>query len=151
MSSLWCKCGNRIADTTDFLPYKAHIRADEDTEKPIELLVDSLERFWEAREHGQQDDFLRHWDLSRGEDATTAEWDVEYYRDKPLASVLYHLIYSVWNQYERTIYECDECGRLWVELEPRESNHYAPYLPETEARHLLWSPHDHNPYGLLKE
>lgn len=26
----WCKCGNRISDTTDFLSYKAHLLADQD-------------------------------------------------------------------------------------------------------------------------
>lgn len=26
----WCKCGNRISDTTDLLSYKAHLLADQD-------------------------------------------------------------------------------------------------------------------------
>ena len=67
---------------------------------------------------------------------------------KPLSEVLEALIFPFWNKYDRIIYDCEECGRLWVELE---GNRFAPYLPETEARHVLWSRRNHNPYGYLDE
>jgi hypothetical protein len=148
MSKLGCSCGHSMTDNTDFLPYKAHLREDEDTQKPIELLADVLERFWEARQRGQQDDFLRQFTLSEGESDTMAELVVKDSHNESLAQVLFHLIFPFWNNYDRVIYECEECGRLWVELE---GNRFAPYLPETEARHVLWSRRNHNPYGYLDE
>lgn len=50
--------------------------------------------------------------------------------------------------YDRVIYECEACGRLWIEMD---DDHCAPYLPETDARHVLWSRRNHNPYGYLDE
>ncbi len=59
MSKLGCVCGHTIVDQTDFLPYKAHIREDEDVQKPIELLADILARYYEARQQGQGDQFVK--------------------------------------------------------------------------------------------
>src|SRR5690348_11743201 len=126
MSRLGCTCGNSIPDHTDFLPYKAYIREDEDTEKPIELLADVLERFWAAREQGRLADFLRECAHSRSNGDMAAEWEVTYYQDKPLSDVLAHLIFPFWNNYDRTIYECEECGRLWIQVG---RNRFVAYLP----------------------
>jgi len=45
MPKLGCKCGNIMRDNTDFLPYKTHLREDEDTQKPIELLAELLSQY----------------------------------------------------------------------------------------------------------
>lgn len=34
----YCKCGNRISDTTDFIPYKAHLIADQDFDDLLESI-----------------------------------------------------------------------------------------------------------------
>jgi hypothetical protein len=148
MSHFGCTCGHSIHDQTDFLPYKARIRADEDTEKPIELLADTLSQHWEARQHGQEAEFIRQVELSRGETEGYAELIVNHLHGKPSSEVLCHFIYSFWNKYDCTLYECEECGRLWVETE---RNRFASYLPETDTRHVLWSRHNHNPHGYLDE
>lgn len=150
MSKLACLCGHIIRDQTDFLPYKAYIREDEDTQKPIELLADTLTCYYEAREQGPEAEveFIRQFYLSRGESERFADMQVQYLEGKPLTTVLSDLIFPFWTNYDRTIYECEECGRLWVEMD---GNHCVPYLPETDTRHVLWSRHNHNPYGDLDE
>jgi hypothetical protein len=149
MSKIGCTCGHVIRDNTDFLPYKTYIREDEDTEKPIELLATVLARFWEAREQQRESAFIRDLFISRGEAVSGAEWYVEYLKGKPLPEVLFSLILPFWNHYDRVIYECEECGRLWVEVEEKANEFvgitYVPYAPETDTRHVLWSRHHHNP------
>ncbi len=146
MSKLGCLCGHTIRDQTDFLPYKAYIREDEDTQKPIELLADTLARYYEAREQGQEAEveFIRQFYLSRGEPEEVADSNVKYLEGKPLSTVLFDLIFPFWSNYEREIFECERCGRLKVQTE---RNLFVSYLPETDTRHVLWSRHNHNPYG----
>lgn len=153
MSKLGCICGHIIVDTTDFLPYKSNLRDDEDTQKPIELLADILARFWDARAEGRQDDFIREFEMQCGESAKGAEFEVRWLQGKPLSEVLYSLIFPFWSNYDRIIYECEQCGRLWVELGGNSASRrrWVSYLPETEERHVLWSQHNHNPYGYHDE
>jgi hypothetical protein len=148
MSKLGCTCGHYIRDQSDFLPYKARIREDEDTQKPIELLAETLAQWWEARQHGQEAEFIRQFELTQGEGERAAEWDAQELAGKPLATVLFHLIYPFWTNYDRTIFECEACGRLWVE---RDDGTFAPYLPESDTRHVLWSRNNHEPYGPHRE
>ncbi len=49
MSSFGCVCGHTIPDKTEDNPYKAYIREDEDTQKPIEVLADLLARYIRPR------------------------------------------------------------------------------------------------------
>jgi hypothetical protein len=148
MSKFGCTCGHTIVDQTDFLPYMAHIREDEDTQKPVELLADLLSQYWDARQQGQEADFMRHYELSRGATENWAEIVVRQLAEQSLSQVLADLIAPFWNNYDRTIYECEDCGRLWVQME---DGHFVAYLPETDTRHVLWSRHNHNPYGYLDE
>jgi hypothetical protein len=154
MSKLGCMCGHNISDQTDFLPYKAYIREDEDIQKPIELLADILARYYEARQQGQGDEFVKEFEIGRGEPEDYAAIQAKYLHDKPLRDVLFHLIYPFWNNFDRSIYECERCGRLLVELEDGKSVEggiFVTYQPETGTRHVLWSRHNHNPYGSRDE
>lgn len=148
MSKFGCTCGHTIKDQTDCLPYKGYIREDEDVQKPIELLADVLARFIEAREQGQEAAFIHQFELSRGELEIYARHTVERLAGKPMSEVLSELIFPFWSNYDRVIYECEICGRLWVQLG---DNSYVAYQPETHERHVLWSRHNHNPYGYLDE
>jgi hypothetical protein len=147
MSKLGCVCGYTIVDQTDNLPYKAYIR-EEDTQKPIELLADVLARYYEARQQGQGDEFVKEFEIGRGEPEDYAVVVAKELHDKPLREVLFNLIYPFWNNYDRKIYECERYGRLWVQIE---DGNYASYLPATDTRHVLWSRHNHNPYGSRDE
>ena len=126
-----------------FLPYKAHIREDEDVQKPIELLSDLLARYVEALQQGSGAAFVKDYFLTQGDN-----WSAGYYPARPLPEILGALMFPFWNNYDRTIFECEQCGRLWVETDaPSPQRPFVAYLPETEMRHVLWSQHNHNPYG----
>jgi hypothetical protein len=70
VSKFGCVCGHILPDQTDFLPYKAYLREDEDTQKPIEMVADILAQFWSARESGQEVAFLHDFERSHGESDT---------------------------------------------------------------------------------
>lgn len=148
MSKFGCTCGHTIKDQTDCLPYKGYIREDEDVQKPIELLAATVARYVEAREQGQEAEFIRQFEIARGEPEDAAQFVVGQLKGKSLSEIVFELIYPFWNNYDRQIYECEICGRLWVQLG---DNSYVAYQPETHERHVLWSRHNHNPYGYLDE
>lgn len=144
MAKFRCICGHVIRDQTDFLPYKAYIREDEDTQKPIELLAEALAQYFDARQQGREEEFIRTFELSRGEPEDYAESEARHLKGKPLSEVLFNLIFPFWTNYDRAILECVVCGRLWVDIE---DNSLVSYLPATDVRHVLWSRHHHNPSG----
>jgi hypothetical protein len=148
MTKYHCPCGNIMPDQTDFLPYKAYIREDENTQKPRELLSELLAEYMEARQQGQEVEFLRRFELSQAATEEWAEVVVQQHAKESLSQVLSHLMFSFWNNYDRRIFECEDCGRLLVEVE---ANRFVSYLPETDTRHVLWSRHNHNPYGYWDE
>jgi hypothetical protein len=150
VSKLGCRCGNVIPDTTDHLPYKSYLREDEDVQKPIEVMADVLARYCEARQQGPEAEaeVIRQLFRSVGEPESYADYQVSYLTEKPLHTVLFSLMFPIWNKYDRAIYECERCGRLYVEVE---NGRVVPYVPETDQRHVLWSRHNHNPYGYLDD
>lgn len=96
MSKFACTCGHVTRDQTDFLPYKGHIREDEDTQKPIELVADLLAQFMEAHQRGEDAAFIRQFERAQG-NQTTADWQVKYLADKPLSATIFHPIFDFWN------------------------------------------------------
>ena len=143
-----CTCGHGIVDQTDFLPYKARILADEDTEKPVNQLADALAQYWEAREQGRETEFIRAFWRSHGFTERGAEYYAKRLADKPLATVLSELMSPFWSNYDRAIYECEECGRLWVQAD---RNQYVSYQPETDTRHILRAWNHDDPYAPIDE
>jgi hypothetical protein len=105
MSKFGCTCGHTISDITDNLPYKARIREDEDTQKPVELLAEILAQFWEARQQGQETEFIRQFERAelRSEHFTEtlveslAEGEVRRMAGKPLSTVLFNFIFPFWS------------------------------------------------------
>lgn len=102
MFKLGCVCGHTIRDQTDFLPYKAYIREDEDTQRPIELLVNALAKFWEAREQNREAEFIREF-ITQRDSPEIAELEVKRSASEPLLEVLFSLIFPFWTNYDRTI------------------------------------------------
>lgn len=126
MSKLGCTCGHTIKDSTDKIPYKALCYADEDTPvyyEDIETLVDLLQAYaQEAREHAlhpQSDEY---------------KLDDRSHIALQITRILsYHHVGHL-----RDLFECENCGRLWLQVNPSE-NTYVSYLPEGLARGVLRS------------
>lgn len=122
MSRFGCTCGYTIVDITDFLPYKAYFLSDEDTETSMELVVNRLAKFVEAREQGKQDEFL-------------AEL-MPYLKSDGMRTLIRNLFSPPTFSMGRGMYECDECGRIWMQAQPH-TNEWVSYLPESDKRGIL--------------
>lgn len=126
MSKLRCLCGHVIIDQTDALPYKAYFIADEDEENFFQSTVSAIEKFVISWKQGKLselfgDKFVEVY-LKRGE--------VGDYINDVIAGG--HSVSS------RTIYECEQCGRMWIQSRNKDEEFF-PYLPEKEERGILRS------------
>jgi len=114
MSWLPCRCGYIFHDNTDFLSFKAHFRADQDTDDFF----------------CQVEDILKNQKLSAEDKA--------------------HEILCVadFHYTNRILYQCPECGRLFVE---DNDGHYHCFMPEPEETNhrLLESAEGENWKGML--
>ncbi|WP_339471122.1 hypothetical protein [Pseudomonas sp. EL_65y_Pfl1_R83] len=117
MSKLGCKCGHVITDQTDSLPYKAS------------LLRDEVENeFWEEV-HGELKSFVAA--AESGDKVAIAE---KFGELTPLLSATDELqgrISSIYIHRMSTAYECQNCGRLWVQRDA--SERFVYYVPEKGA------------------
>jgi hypothetical protein len=118
-----CFCGNIIRDQTDNLPYKARYFADEDYEATYGDLVTFLAHLVEATAKGEQAAFRETYPNPK-------ELDI--------AAFISDNIAGFQARFGRFLYECEQCGRLWLQYD-RRRNLYAPYTPETEIRGVLRS------------
>jgi hypothetical protein len=127
MSRLVCECGHVIVDQRDFLPYKATFYSDQDTEACFDELVQDIAKFIEAREQGRQDEFLE------------GDFSKNYPKNLNLSSIINDIMIGYEVAFGRTMYECEQCGRLWMQTEPG-TNEYVSYLPEGGMRGIPRSP-----------
>ena len=110
----------------------------------MDQLADILLQYLEERQQGREAEFLRQFWLADGWTEKGAEVYAQKLVGKPVSTVFFNLMMPFWNNYQRIMYECEACGRLWVETN---TGAFAPYLPETETPHILWSRDHHLPTG----
>lgn len=135
MSSMLCRCGHIITDITDNLPYKARIGPDEEPFAPASVVAEELARYVEAREQNRQVEYLLNNVFDR-HSPDLAQHEAEHFASEPLSIAFTLLLSDRWGSvYGRLVYECEECGRLWVQS----GDHYVSYAPETATRHVLRS------------
>jgi hypothetical protein len=130
MSKLACTCGNIIRDQTDFLPYKARWISDQDEDDFHHTLATVMAEAASALQQGKWQDFLNR------------QFTSEYPRDLDVQNVLSDLLTSVLIRFSRVLYECEECGRLWLQAE---GNQFLPFLPEQPQRGVLKKARDQAP------
>lgn len=124
MSRLVCTCGHVIRDVTDGLSCKAELLPDQDAGR-LWKIIDALSEFIEARERGYREQWIRE-RLAPG-----------FRTDRPDGDVVSAVIAATPLGPRRTLYECAECGTLWVQVETG-ANRYQGY-----------SPHEGNIKGIL--
>jgi hypothetical protein len=107
-----CECGHTIRDQTDYIPYKAWIAKDQDSDY-----------VWGAL----RDDLGAYAAIVRGQDtAARAAWirqhlpllapQIGTHEELQLTDeyVVGHYLALVERTYLVDAYECEQCGRLWV-------------------------------------
>ena len=98
---LGCACDATIVDQTDFLPYKAFYIADQDLEDIPNAIEDALTQLVAAITDSHQ---LERWRAALHAPATYSAREL--------------FMQEVWgsiSQYTRTMYQCPECGRVYLE------------------------------------
>jgi hypothetical protein len=110
-----CSCGTILRDQTDNLPNKAHVRPDELDHTYADAIAADAERI--ARRH-------RAAPTAKAEDLLKDDLE---------------MLGMTGVQYERSAYECDQCGRLYIALAGADA--FAVYVPETTIRGVLAASH----------
>jgi hypothetical protein len=117
MSKLVCRCGYSVVDQTDFLPHKAEVLSDQDSERIWDAAADAIADFF--AQNG--DDARRTW--------TTSHLHTRGGADIDASSVVYQIMKRGPHRLGRTLYECSACGRLWLQARPGE-NRWVSYSPD---------------------
>ncbi len=118
MSKLGCQCGHIISDNTDFIPYKATFISDQDSmiyDKTIEDICSLME----AYKKGEKEKWIKNRFGDKVDGSLSNDWLI----------IKIQLINEY--DYEKTIYQCEKCGR--IKLEKNNSNQYVSFRPETEG------------------
>ena len=100
-----CTCDKVIRDQTDSLTYKAHYISDQDWHDSYELISEKILEFMKAIDQGKE-----------------KEWIAEFYNTKDTdwpsrKTVIEDIQTNFRMELEKTIYQCEDCGRLYIETE----------------------------------
>jgi hypothetical protein len=127
MSKLVCSCGNVIPDQTDYLPYKGEVLKNQDREAFMCGVTGSLAEYIAGVRSRNLDEWHRErpWVQPGASDLTVLWAFLGWFRRK----------YCV------DVYECESCGRLWVQSGTG-SQRFIPFaVDEPSAGRVLPSEH----------
>jgi hypothetical protein len=114
MSKFSCTCGHVIRDQTDNLPYKGQILKNQDWESFFSRTVDTLTEYLAGVRSGDLAEWHHKWPFLRGKTDNHVAWP---------------LLGWFWRKFSVDVYECEQCGRLWVQA-GIESQRFIPFIPE---------------------
>jgi hypothetical protein len=116
-----CHCGTGIYDQTDFLSWKAYYLADEDKQAMMEELDAAMESYLHAIADPA---LLERW--------RRQIYPVETGLNDPPRVLLTTALWDIVGAYQRTFYQCDTCGRLWL-WDGDQLTAFTPEAPETST------------------
>jgi hypothetical protein len=126
VSKFGCTCGHVIVDQTDNLPYKGQVLKDQDHEVFFASTADALVAYLAGVRSGDPTEWHRKWPFLRGKTDEHVAWS---------------LMGWFWRKFVVDVYECEQCGRLWVQ-EGTESHRFLPFTREEgSAGRVLPSEH----------
>ena len=128
MSKLGCTCGHIIRDQSDSLPYKGHVLKDQDQEAVLEGIASDVALYIKSL---------------LGEDK--GEWIAQFpwLQGKENGAVIWGIMTQYCLKYPVDLYECENCGRLWVQKGVKAQG-FVSYVPENpEIRAVLQSERHH--------
>ena len=126
MAKLGCYCGNVISNSASPNETTGCLLGDKSEETFFEYLGTIA------------DDLVAHAQANKLD-----EWRQKYLdKEHPVASpgsMFYDLIYKRFSALSLEVWECDRCGRLWVQQDPRSQQlrGYAPDPGTPEVPHVL--------------
>lgn len=127
MSTLGCRCGYTIRDDADDFSYKGRVRKDQDADFFYERVTRKLALLVSATNAEQREDWI------------SRNFLPGYPRDVDDEGMISDLLSGFEERFLVNLYECENCGRLWLQQEPR-STKYVSYSSESrKPRRLLGS------------
>lgn len=124
MGKSLCECGYVIYDQTDFIPYKARLVPDQLSEKLFDGGAAAIAKLIEAIKAGKRQEWI--------EQTFPGGW-AQNWSD---AQLIEEVMSSPFWRYHRDVFQCEQCGRLWVQI--GRANHYASFVPESpEGQNIL--------------
>jgi hypothetical protein len=125
MSKMLCSCGHVIRDQTDGLPYKAELYPDVHGEALWDGIVSAATSLLEALRTGERLRWMREHFLPG------------YPADVSDDGMLSDAITGVAARLKRDVYQCELCGRLYVQTSST-TNTFVVFVPESpDARNCL--------------
>lgn len=124
MSTLGCRCGYTIRDDMYNLSYKGSIRRDQDEDFFYETVTRQLALLMAATSPEGREAWISHNFLPG------------YPRDVDNEGMISDFLSGLEVRLMVTLYECENCGRLWLQEEPG-SDKFVPYSPESRGPHSL--------------
>ncbi len=119
MSALRCKCRHTIRDRRDFLSYKGEVRRDQDSEEFWETACNELALLVSAVVESRRDEWIGRQFLPG------------YPLDGPDERLISDFLCMLNNKIASKVYECEVCGRLWMQKQPGVNVYYS-YRPDTD-------------------
>lgn len=110
-----------IHDQSDAHPYKARLILDIQQDELSSWVATELQTYIDAVKEGKTD----LWLLNRGCSESYVNLKLDH------KSILLDQVLSRYGEFERTVYECDACGRLHVESA---DNQFFPYSPDSSKK-----------------
>jgi len=118
MSKLKCICGHTIVDQADNLPYKGYIIPDTEMDNLFDAL-DNIDTLTYAIKSNQRLEWIKnHFSVP------------PYPTDIKDSSMIFDLISNKLIETERDIFECENCGRIAIEV--GQTNHFKFFKPESD-------------------
>ena len=108
MSKLSGRCGYVIRDTHYDLPYKGHVRRDQDDEYSFDVITRELALLTEAIAGDQREEWI------------SRNFLPGYPRDVSTEGLISDYLSSFDDRFVLQIFECENCGRLWVQKQPQD-------------------------------
>lgn len=102
MSKILCKCGELIVDQTDNLCFKSSYIKDIDSEKATKY-IDDIQSFIYAIENNERKVWLENY------------FDSGEYNSLDNSSIINDIVLKNKMNFEKIIYQCLKCKRLYVE------------------------------------
>jgi hypothetical protein len=125
MSKMLCSCGHVICDQTDNLPYKAELYPDTDTEALWDGIVSAAMSLLKALGSGERLRWMKEHFLPGYPTNVSDE------------GMLSDAITGIAARLKRDVYQCELCGRLYIQTSSK-TNTFVVFLPESpDARNCL--------------
>jgi len=127
MAKLTCKCGHTIVDQEVNIPYKGYILPDKLLFETFNKLTDSIDEMIEAIKSGQRDEWIKK------------KFNVPPYpTDERESTMIYDLFSDHLTSVQQDIYECENCGRIAIEI--GQSEHFRFFSPDSPENKGILDP-----------